>query len=87
MPRLQQKQWDVFRLDTSTDNDGHVTAQGWYYQAYDPNKRQYEGDLFGPFETKEAALTSLHRGATVPSGPYSVMLWPQWQSPRQKISH
>ena len=74
MPRLQQKQWDVFRLDANTDNEGHVTEKGWYVQAFDPDTRKYEGNHWGPFESRDAALVWLHNQATVPSGPYTVMM-------------
>ena len=73
--KFRQKQWDVFRLDVHTDDKGKVCAAGWYVQAYSPDTG-YEGDETGPFESKEAAMQYLHSQATVPSGPYTLLIRP-----------
>jgi len=52
---LHQKNWDIFKLNFSTLWAFNTTVEGWYVQAYN-NHGVYEGDLFGPFESRVAAI-------------------------------
>lgn len=53
---LHQKNWDVFNLTVPyTEPTGRVMTKGWYVQAYNRH-RIYEGEAYGPFDSKVAAV-------------------------------